>query len=105
MSRMLVAGVVVAVKLYEDHFYNNAYYSRIAGIPCLELNQLEVELLSLLEYDLTVTSEQYDKYMRSVHNIVAMHFPRLALPARHLPRLAEFPAAPAFQAHVLQEDN
>ena len=53
---------MLAIKFYDDTYYNNEYYSKIGGISCRELNRLEAELLDLLAYDLHVQPEVYERY-------------------------------------------
>jgi hypothetical protein len=53
---------MLSAKFFDDLFYNNAFYAKLGGVTALEINALEVDLLSLLNFSLFVTSEQYAKY-------------------------------------------
>lgn len=61
-------SVLVAAKFFDDHFYNNAYYARVGGVPSTEMNSLEVEFLMCMNYSLFVNEDTYDKYRRELTN-------------------------------------
>lgn len=42
--------------------YNNAVYARVGGVSNVELNKLELELLFLLDFRVTVTSRAFESY-------------------------------------------
>ena len=54
--------MVVAIKFYDDVYYDNGYYAKVGGVSTYELNCLEVDLLSLLTFDLHVYPEQFAQY-------------------------------------------
>ena len=58
--------MVVAIKFYDDTFFDNEYYSKVGGISCVEMNLLEVEILQMLDYNLSVGSEEYEKYREHI---------------------------------------
>ncbi|KAG2452957.1 hypothetical protein HYH02_002294 [Chlamydomonas schloesseri] len=58
VHRLLLSGVLVAAKLTDDHYYNNAFYGRVGGVSVQEINRLELELLRLLDYRLHVPWEE-----------------------------------------------
>jgi hypothetical protein len=39
---------MLAAKVCDDEYYNNAYYARLGGISCDEMNQLELEFIQLV---------------------------------------------------------
>ncbi len=53
---------MVAAKFFDDQYFNNAYYAKVGGVPCLEMNALETELLFLLNFHLFVTSGEFAMY-------------------------------------------
>ncbi len=53
---------MVAAKFFDDQYFNNAYYAKVGGVPCLEMNALEAELLFLLNFHLFVTSSEFAMY-------------------------------------------
>jgi hypothetical protein len=68
---LMLTCIVIAIKFYDDTFCTNEFYSRVGGVSCVEMNQLEADLLLLLDYDLTVTSEQYQASLQSLEGLLA----------------------------------
>lgn len=62
IHRLLIVSVMLAAKFHEDLFYNNTFYAQLGGLALSELNSLEVELLTQLEYSLHVDNTTYAKY-------------------------------------------
>ncbi|KAI8551875.1 hypothetical protein RHMOL_Rhmol06G0221200 [Rhododendron molle] len=62
VHRLLVTSVMVAAKMLDDVHYNNAFYARVGGITNAELNKLELELLFLLDFGVTVSSRVFESY-------------------------------------------
>ncbi|XP_021300627.1 cyclin-U1-1 [Herrania umbratica] len=62
VHRLLVTSVMVASKLLDDVHYNNAVYARVGGVTNAELNRLELELLFLLDFGVTVSSRVFESY-------------------------------------------
>lgn len=46
--------------------YNNAFYARVGGVTNAELNRLEMELLFLLDFEMTVTSRVFESYCQQL---------------------------------------
>mmetsp|Transcript_25988 Transcript_25988/g.36848 ORF Transcript_25988/g.36848 Transcript_25988/m.36848 type:complete len:219 (-) Transcript_25988:1364-2020(-) len=53
--RLLLLCLVVTVKFWEDDHYSNKDYAMIGGVGTEELNQMEVEVLFGLEFEMSVT--------------------------------------------------
>ncbi|KAK4845945.1 hypothetical protein QYF36_011069 [Acer negundo] len=60
--KLLVTCVMVASKMMDDVHYNNAFYARVGGVSNAELNKLELELLFLLDFGVTVSSRVFESY-------------------------------------------
>jgi hypothetical protein len=60
--RILFTAILVSIKYNEDHIYDNLYYSKIAGLPVKEINYLERKFLEIINYDLFVSEELFQKY-------------------------------------------
>ncbi|XP_044466747.1 cyclin-U1-1-like [Mangifera indica] len=60
--RLLVTSVMVASKMIDDMHYNNAFYARVGGVSNAELNKLELELLFLLDFGVSVSSRVFESY-------------------------------------------
>jgi hypothetical protein len=62
VHRLLVTAVMVAAKYFDDAYYNNAHWARIGGITSAEMNALELEFLSALDWALAIPSDVYARY-------------------------------------------
>ncbi|XP_074311561.1 cyclin-U1-1-like [Silene latifolia] len=62
VHRLLVTCVLVAVKFLEDEHYDNSYFAKIGGISRAEMNNLEMKLLSTLNYKLHVSIDTFNQY-------------------------------------------
>lgn len=62
VHRLLVTSVMIASKMLDDVHYNNAFYARVGGVSNAELNRLELELLFLLDFGVTVSSRVFESY-------------------------------------------
>lgn len=60
VHRVLLATTLVSAKLLDDECYNNNYWASVGGVSLSHLNQLEVEVLSLLNFELLVTASMID---------------------------------------------
>uniref|UniRef100_M4BY71 Cyclin n=1 Tax=Hyaloperonospora arabidopsidis (strain Emoy2) TaxID=559515 RepID=M4BY71_HYAAE len=68
VHRVVITSIVLAAKFFDDHYFNNAYYAKVGGVPCPEMNELEVEYLLLINFSLHVNSETYARYYNELAN-------------------------------------
>ncbi len=47
------------MKYNEDIVYSNKHFSKVAGVTILEVNSLESHFISLLNYELFISENQY----------------------------------------------
>jgi hypothetical protein len=59
---------MLAAKFFDDQYFNNAYYAKVGGVPCNEMNSLELEFLFLVNFSLHVTPDVYTKYKEELTN-------------------------------------
>lgn len=71
IHRVCITSIMLAAKFFDDHYYNNAYYAKIGGVPCSEMNSLELEFLFLINFTLYVEPESYNKYYMELFNHAA----------------------------------
>lgn len=62
VHRLLVTSVMLAAKFLDDAYFNNAYYARVAGVSTTELNCLELEFLFRVDFQLHVSTSQFESY-------------------------------------------
>ncbi|OEH73946.1 cyclin2 related protein [Cyclospora cayetanensis] len=60
IHRLLLSAVAVAAKFYDDVYYSNRHYAKVGGVRTPELNLLEGQFLSLISFQLFVSTEEYD---------------------------------------------
>lgn len=68
ITRIVMASILLSVKFNEDDFYSNTYYAKVGGISLKEMNLLENEFLSLIQYDVFVSEDIYEKYKHYLTN-------------------------------------
>lgn len=57
---------MLAAKFFDDVYYSNAFYARVGGVRTKEINLLEWQFLSLVNYHLYVSPREYDQYLKNV---------------------------------------
>ena len=62
VHRILFTSILIGIKYNEDQYFDNNYYGQIAGVPMKELCYLESELLRVIEFNLYIKDEEYNKY-------------------------------------------
>ena len=62
IHRILFAGILLAIKINEDDYYSNSYYSKVAGISLNELNKIEYEFILLINYKFFVFDDTFERY-------------------------------------------
>ena len=61
---ILVTALMLASKYLNDRNASNSAWSRISGIPLETLNQMEMKLLSFIEYKLHVEVDLFDRWIK-----------------------------------------
>lgn len=62
VHRVVITSIMLAAKFFDDHYFKNGFYAKVGGVPCNEMNSLEVEFLFLINFSLHVPPETYRKY-------------------------------------------
>lgn len=68
IHRLLITSVMLAAKFFDDQYFNNAYYAKVGGVPCSEMNSLEVEFLFMTNFTLFVATDTYKQYYTELCN-------------------------------------
>ncbi|PHJ15757.1 cyclin2 related protein [Cystoisospora suis] len=74
IHRLLITSVMLAAKFFDDVYYSNKHYARVGGVRTREINLLETQFLTLINYHLFVSPQEYDQYRRNV--LAAVHYAR-----------------------------
>ncbi|PFH36868.1 hypothetical protein BESB_050600 [Besnoitia besnoiti] len=88
IHRLLITSVMLAAKFFDDVYYSNKHYARVGGVRTREMNLLETQFLTLINYHLYVSPQEYDQYRRNV--LAAVQYARHLSPSplssnRHSP--------------------
>ncbi|CAD8092441.1 unnamed protein product [Paramecium sonneborni] len=59
---VILLSIMVAIKYYDDEYFKNEYYAKVGGLSLKEINQLEMEFLDLLNYELFIQKEVFEVY-------------------------------------------
>ncbi|XP_010512719.1 PREDICTED: cyclin-U3-1-like [Camelina sativa] len=59
VHRLLITCVMLAAKVFDDRYFNNAHYARVGGVSTRELNRLEMKLLFTLDFKLQVDPQTF----------------------------------------------
>ena len=74
----------MAAKFFDDQYYNNAYYAKVGGVPCGELNSLETEFLFGVNFGLHVNADEFYKYRTQLANHSALIPAQIRAPEQQL---------------------
>lgn len=72
VHRVVITSIMLAAKFFDDHYFKNGFYAKVGGVPCNEMNSLEVEFLFLINFSLHVPPETYRKYYVELCNHASM---------------------------------
>lgn len=64
--RLILTAIVISIKFNDDITYKNSYYCKIGGVSLREINALEYQLLSYLEFNLLIASDYFETYQQSL---------------------------------------
>jgi hypothetical protein len=62
IHRLLFSAVLISIKYNEDSYYDNKFYSEIAGVKLKELKMMEYTFLELNDFNVFVNDEEYEQY-------------------------------------------
>jgi len=61
---ILFVSTVVTIKMWEDKFIRNTTFAKMFSMPTEELNVNERNFLNAVDYDLALTPEQIDQFIK-----------------------------------------
>ena len=68
IHRLILGCLILAIKYNEDTYYNNEYYAKVGGVTVEELNNLEYKSFELLNFNLFISNDIYEKYLAYITN-------------------------------------
>lgn len=66
IHNILITIFVILTKKYEDLHYSNKYYAAVGGLELNKLNEYELKILKILDYDLNIQTDIYEKYKKNL---------------------------------------
>lgn len=76
VHRLYAISYLVVTKMYEDEYYDNSHFARIAGMPVAELNVLELKFLKILGFSAALSKNSFyicDKLFREISEKIGTH--------------------------------
>ena len=68
--KILFTSILISIKNNEDLFYNNQFYSQIAGVKTKELIKLEYNFCVLMEFDFFIDEKEFNKYYTAIQKTI-----------------------------------
>ena len=62
IHRIFFSAVLISIKYNEDDIFKNDYYAKIAGVTLNEINKMESTFISLLDFNLYINPNVFEKY-------------------------------------------
>ena len=68
IHRLLFAAVLISIKYNEDSYYDNKYYSEIAGVKVKELQIIEYTFMALNNFNVFIDHREFEQYKNYLEN-------------------------------------
>ena len=68
IHRVLFGSILISIKYNEDTYYDNKFYSEIAGVKLKELKLIEYAFLELNDFNVFINIKEYDQYSKYLEN-------------------------------------
>ena len=69
IHKLILVAFILAIKYNEDNYYSMNYYSKVGGISITELNNLELEYLIMIRYNLYIQTQLFEKYYNELMSL------------------------------------
>ncbi|GIX64554.1 cyclin2 related protein [Babesia caballi] len=66
VHRLVITAVMLAAKFSDDVYYSNKFYAQVGGVSVSEINLLEAQFLRMLNFQLYVSTIEYESYRMGV---------------------------------------
>ena len=64
IHRVLFGSILISIKFNEDSYYDNKFYSEIAGVKLKELKAIEDSFFELNDFNVFVSYKEYEQYRK-----------------------------------------
>ena len=68
IHRIILGCLLLAIKYNEDVYFTNEHYAKVGGVSLEELNHLEYFSFLLLDFNLFISDDLYQKYLKYITN-------------------------------------
>ena len=68
IHRIILGCLLLAIKYNEDLYFTNEQYAKVGGVTVQELNDLESYSIQLLNFNLFISEDIYEKYIQYITN-------------------------------------
>ena len=68
IHRIILGCLLLAIKYNEDVYFTNEHYAKVGGVSIQELNSLEYFSIQLLNFNLYISEDIYQKYLNYITN-------------------------------------
>ena len=65
-SRLILTTVLIASKMFNDTYYTNQFIAQVGGVSLPNINELERFFMSMIEWNLYISTEEFDFYERGL---------------------------------------
>lgn len=62
IHRILFGSILISIKFNEDSYYDNKFYSEIAGVKLKELQSIEECFFEMSDFDVFVDHQEFEQY-------------------------------------------
>ena len=62
LYRLIITTVLLLSKMYNDTYYTNQYIASIGGVTLHNINELERFYISMIDWRLTISIEEFNLY-------------------------------------------
>jgi len=65
---LALAAITCLSKCYNDVFYSNQLIAQVGGVSLEELNNIELDFLTLMNWDIHISEEEFNFYYTGFKN-------------------------------------
>ena len=66
INKLFYTCLMITQKYYEDNSFNNKAYANLVGINCEELLKMEMEFMNMINFELFIKGEEFEKYKQKI---------------------------------------
>ena len=74
VENVIFTLMVITQKFHEDIIFTDKDYSKLKKIDCGDLINMQVELLDLIDYSLSVTEDEFKRYKNKMRRLCEKNF-------------------------------